>query len=233
MAHTCRHCHTPQVEGASFCHACGQPVRSSSPAELTVVTTPRRRRKRKPSEKAAHSKKKTRNRERRSIRAATDRRECELWHGTFSAKGLVHYWLAVLTASLVLCFVALASHVDRVAWQGIVAVISLAWGAMLGWLIYLKLNAYYVLTNQRFLHKNGILIRHTRRIEVIDIDDISYRQGIIEQLLKVGTIEIISSDVTDPVFELHGIENVEDVALMIDDARRAERVRRGLHIETV
>jgi hypothetical protein len=75
--------------------------------------------------------------------------------------------------------------------------------------------------------------RHTRRIETIDIDDVSFQQGLLDRLLGVGTIVIHSSDRTDPVMVLSGIDRVQQVANRIDEARRAERVRRGLHIETV
>jgi hypothetical protein len=73
----------------------------------------------------------------------------------------------------------------------------------------------------------------TDRIEVIDVDDVSCEQGIVERMLGVGTIRIQSSDRTHPELSLLGIENVRQVAELIDDTRRKERQRRGLHIEAV
>ena len=61
----------------------------------------------------------------------------------------------------------------------------------------------------------------------------SYRQGIIERFLGVGTIEITSSDRSDPDLLLPGIDQVLMVANLMDEARREERLRRGLHIESV
>jgi len=49
----------------------------------------------------------------------------------------------------------------------------------------------------------------------------------------VGTIRIVSSDRSHPDFSLPGIENARRVAEQFDDARRAERRRRGLHIEQI
>jgi hypothetical protein len=70
-------------------------------------------------------------------------------------------------------------------------------------------------------------------VEVIDIDDVSYSQGPIERLLGVGTIKLLSSDVSDPQLILRGIDDVQRVATLIDNARREERRRRGLYLESV
>ena len=79
----------------------------------------------------------------------------------------------------------------------------------------------------------GILSRRTDRIELIDIDDVSYVQGIIQRVLGVGSIKISSSDRSHPELTMIGIDQVEKIADMIDDARRLERRRRGLHIEAI
>ena len=96
-----------------------------------------------------------------------------------------------------------------------------------------RLSVEYTLTTQRLIHKHGLLHRVTNRVEVIDIDDVSYSQGPIERLLGVGTIKLLSSDVSDPQLVLRGIDNVQKVATLIDNARREERRRRGLYLESV
>ncbi len=65
------------------------------------------------------------------------------------------------------------------------------------------------------------------------MDDVTFVQGIIQRMLSVGTIRVSSSDRTHPELVLLGIDNVEKVADLIDDARRKERRRRGLHIEAI
>jgi uncharacterized membrane protein YdbT with pleckstrin-like domain len=100
-------------------------------------------------------------------------------------------------------------------------------------LAYRKLTVKYQLTTQRFIHEKGLLKRVTDRIEVIDIDDVSVEQRLIERMVGVGTIKLISSDRSHPVLMLRGIEKVREVAATIDDLRRKERRRRGLHIESI
>jgi hypothetical protein len=90
-----------------------------------------------------------------------------------------------------------------------------------------------MLTNQRFIHESGILRRVSDRIEVLDMDDITFEQGIIERLVGVGTIRVMSSDRTHPELQMYGIDNVREVSGLFDDTRRAERRRRGLHIENI
>ena len=89
------------------------------------------------------------------------------------------------------------------------------------------------LTNQRLVHHYGILTRVTNRIEVIDIDDIKFTQNILERILGVGTIQILSTDVSDPKLVIRGIDDVKRVFALMDDARRDERRKRGMYIETV
>ena len=83
------------------------------------------------------------------------------------------------------------------------------------------------------IHKRGILRRVTDRIELIDIDDVTFAQGIVERMLGVGTITVTSSDRTHPKFDMPGIDSVNKIAGEIDDLRRDERRRRGLHIESI
>jgi hypothetical protein len=83
------------------------------------------------------------------------------------------------------------------------------------------------------MHRSGILTRVSDRIEVIDIDDVTYHQGLIERLFDVSSIQLVSSDKTHPELWLRGIANVKQVANQIDDLRRQERCRGGLHIESI
>ena len=69
------------------------------------------------------------------------------------------------------------------------------------------------------------------RIETIDIDDVSVKQTLLERLLNIGTIVVMSSDRTVPQLRMEGIDHVNHVADLIDNTRRAERQRRGLHLE--
>ncbi|PQO27847.1 PH domain-containing protein [Blastopirellula marina] len=111
--------------------------------------------------------------------------------------------------------------------------IPILWVVQLIRVWWIKMGVAYELTNRRFIHESGVINRTTDRIEVIDVDDVTIEQGIMDRMFNVGTIKITSSDRTHPELRLRGIKDVRKVALMIDDARQAERDRRGVYIESV
>ena len=165
-----------------------------------------------------------------------DEPEVLLWRGGYSGKAMYGSWILAAIASAVLGVVFLGVigtldlHQRMMIYGGLMAAL---WGILGFTLIYRKLSVRYELTSQRFVHKSGILIRRTDRIELLDVDDVTFVQGIVQRLFKVGKIHIESSDRTHPHLELIGIADVENVYNTIDDARRLERRRRGLHIENI
>lgn len=165
-------------------------------------------------------------------RSSANDAEISLWHGGFSPKAMIGSWIL---AALVTVVAIAASMFANYGGAGVFVAImvSLAIWAGLGLqLLYRRYAVEYELTNQRLVHKRGILRRVTNRIETIDIDDVQVEQGFVERMFGVGTIKILSSDVSDPMLIIAGIDGVKEVGKMIDDARRQERRKRGVHIET-
>ena len=119
------------------------------------------------------------------------------------------------------------------AWLVLVIALVILWLWLVGLMVYRKMAIHYELSSQRLKHREGILIRKQDRIELIDIDDVMYRQGPIQAMMGVGNITVRSSDTSHPELIMYGIADIRQVADMIDDARRAERRKRGLHIEAV
>lgn len=160
---------------------------------------------------------------------ADDDAELEIWSGGYSPKAMVGAWIGagvVTVAGLVLAvFIGY--------WLWIIGAVLVMWAALGIRLAYKRFSISYRLTNQRFFHELGILSRTTDRIEVIDMDDITCTQGLIERMLNVGTVKVTSSDRTHPEIYLVGIDDVKNVAQLLDNARRKERMRRGLHIESI
>lgn len=157
--------------------------------------------------------------------------EDELWTGTYSAKAMVGP--AIGLALLTLIASVIAAFVGPLGWAAVGIGTVLLW-ALLGLvLLYRRLTVRYRLTTYRFFHETGLLSRTRNRIEVIDINDVTLRQGLIERMFDVGTIHVQSSDMTHPDLDLPGIENVRQVTDLIDNTRRAERQRRGLFMENI
>ena len=159
-------------------------------------------------------------------------REEELWEGGFSPKAMFTWWVGsgVLTIILVvgLIFFWAVPFMPFV----LIGLIAVAWLWPACTLMYRRMALRYRLTTQRFIHEKGVLTREIDRIEVIDIDDVRYKQTLIDRMVGVGTICIESGDRSHPELILRGIDDVQRVSDMIDAARRDERVRRGIHIAT-
>jgi uncharacterized membrane protein YdbT with pleckstrin-like domain len=164
--------------------------------------------------------------------------ERELWQGSYSGKAMIGVWVllavvsvAVLVAAGVFAPATAFLSLGLLVWAAIV--LAVIWLYAVAVLAYRKMSVHYRVTSQRLIHRRGILKVSTDRIELIDVDDISYTQGLVERMLGVGTVVVQSSDRTHPELKLHGIDEVQKVADIVDDARRKERRRRGLHIETI
>jgi membrane protein YdbS with pleckstrin-like domain len=156
--------------------------------------------------------------------------EDKLWSGNYSGKAMVGSWLLAGVTSIALIVGCVLFPPGIPVFIGILVVMWLGLGTVLA---YRKLSIHYEVTSQRFIHQSGILTRTSDRIEMIDIDDVTFTQGIVERMLSVGTIKLSSSDRTHPVLNLSGIDGVKRVADLIDDARRKERRKRGVHIESI
>ena len=158
--------------------------------------------------------------------------EQELWEGGYSGKAMIGAWAgaAVLTIAAIAVAVAMPDPTTGMVVGGVVL---LVWLVLIFKFLAQKLGVRYRLTNHRFFHQKGILSRTTDRIEVIDMDDITFKQGVVERMVNVGSIMITSSDSTSPQLWMHGIEDPARVADLLDKARRAERKRRGVHIEQI
>ena len=156
--------------------------------------------------------------------------EDDLWSGSYSYLAMIGTWVIAGVLSLVAIIGGPFFSLPILPTLGIVL---LVWIVLAGLYGYRRYSVHYALTSQRIIHAAGLLWRTNDRVELIDVDDVTFRQGPVERMLGVGTIIIASSDRTTPELILPGIENAREVADMIDDARRKERRSRGLHIESV
>jgi len=159
--------------------------------------------------------------------------ERDLWEGGYSAKAMAGAWALSLVATAALLALGVWFWSSTALWWIVWLAILLLWVYQAAVFARRRLGVRYRLTSQRFFHESGIFVHTTDLIEVIDMDDITYRQTLIDRFFGVGTIRIVSSDRSHPDLSIAGIEDVKDVAAMMHEARHAERLRRGLHIERI
>ena len=117
-------------------------------------------------------------------------------------------------------------------WAGYASIVVIA--AL--WIWYLCVRIYrvgtikYELTTHQFYHEVGIFRRVRDVIEVIDIDDLKLERTLWDRVVNggVGTVVIRSADPSNPELRLVGLVNPDEVFHALDNARRKERVARGL-----
>jgi membrane protein YdbS with pleckstrin-like domain len=227
----CPACGADCVEQAVYCHKCGErldTVGQEYPGDVPEAP---------PAANDAQDAPAADVRERleqgaTARRSSEDEEEQEIWEGGYSPKAMIGAWLLSGLVTLVLLVVGFTVW-RKWVWIAVALLLAALWLFQVIKLTYRRLNIRYRLTNQRLVHETGILKRVTDRIETIDMDDITYEQKFIERFVGVGTVIISSTDRTHPELRLIGIENVKKVADQMDDIRRSERRRRGLHIESI
>jgi uncharacterized membrane protein YdbT with pleckstrin-like domain len=222
----CPQCGTEVVAEAVFCHKCG--ARMSEREESAADPPPR-------PESDAPGDAKATERFQEAIQGVERQAEPEreLWRGGYSPKAMVGAWLLSGLIAVALLLIGIFWKPSGLIWLILVLLMILPWLYFGAILCYRRWSVRYLLTSQRFIHEQGILRRVSDRIEVLDIDDVTFEQSLIDRFFAIGTIRIASSDRTHPLLALRGIENVRQVADLIDETRRSERRRRGLHIESI
>lgn len=244
MTTFCPECGAELMDSAVFCHRCGASIARDEPpdgdppapeegAEARTRSTDGPGEEIDPPVSQPPETARRRFESMAASRTEGDDTESDVWSGTYSSRAMIGAWILAAIGSLLVIILLISFSASGTWWLWAVVALVVLWAALYIRLVYRQWSVSYYLTTQRFIHEQGILRRKTDRIEVIDMDDISFEQGPVERILNVGKITITSSDRTHPEIQLLGIENVKDVAKQFDDARRTERRRRGLHIESI
>jgi membrane protein YdbS with pleckstrin-like domain len=218
---TCSQCGAEAPANAAFCPKCGAQLGRAAatvaqPAPAARVQT-----------SAAQS-------------TARDVPEEELWSGSYSPKAMTG-WYILLGVVAIVAIIA-TYNLDPNAWIAVAVGAAVIFAGLALYAGYKHMSMRYQLTTHRFVIQSGVLSRTDNRILLVDVDDISVRQGMVERLFNLGTIVLRTTDETtkeespdkaDPgkgIVIMEGIENPRQVADLIDESRRAERTRRGVYM---
>jgi membrane protein YdbS with pleckstrin-like domain len=212
----CPLCHADVPADAAFCSKCGQPL---APAQASPSTAPV------PAAAPTAAEK-----FRAAMPAGQPQAEPEhdLWQGSYTAKAMYSKFVAGILITLASIVVAIL--VQPFGWIAAIIVIPVLWAVLLLNLLIKRLGIEYRLTTQRFLHKRGLLRRVSDQILLVDVDDVTYEQGLLERFLNIGTITIHSNDASDPKLRMVPIDDVQRIADLIDHTRREERRKRAIYM---
>jgi len=220
----CTACSADVPVDATFCPKCGQRIANvaAAPAVGPVAAAPA------PADRL-----------RGGQHAVPHEEEKELWRGGYSSKAMIGGWIFAVLIT-VLAAIGAVLLPSPMTWIAALVVVVLVWLFPLFKLGTMRLSVEYTLTTQRFLHKKGFLHRVADQILLVDVDDITYEQGPIGRLLNFGTITLRAKDMSlagkgsqEGNLTLVPVDNVQQVANLIDEARREERRKRAIYMAQV
>ena len=155
--------------------------------------------------------------------------ETGLWSGRTSWK---HYivrialWVVVnfVAAVLIVRWSAPESWLTtgRAFWA-IVGVLVVSAVLMLAKAVLHILGRRYRLTTQRLFIESGILNKTIDQTELIRVDDVRVYKSLLDRIFNLGTISLISTDVTNKEISIEGVSGAEAVAESVRSHMRAQR----------
>ena len=118
-----------------------------------------------------------------------------------------------LTCGIVLVISAGAYKIPLLkAYGGIIFAVVLTVDVFAGFLIYLNSrNSRCLINADRVETQSGIFTKQIDWISISSVLDIQLRQGFIQRMLGIGTIEIRSHDQVTPLMEIHQIPQARKV----------------------
>lgn len=135
-------------------------------------------------------------------------------------KRLVVPVLVLLVASFVAA--AAAGWVETLSWAPnaklvVSAVIGAIWLLLVGWLTVWPflawLSTHFVVTDRRVMFRHGLLTRSGIDIPLARINSVEFRHGLLERMLRTGTL-VIESASQDPL-EFYDIPRVQRVHALL------------------
>lgn len=84
------------------------------------------------------------------------------------------------------------------------------------------------LTTQRLRIEEGVLSKKIDEVELYRIKDTQLKQTFIDRMLGLGTVEIVSSDETNPVLHIPSIKNARDMREKLRQCVEKLRLARGV-----
>lgn len=89
-------------------------------------------------------------------------------------------------------------------------------------------NQRMTLTTQRLRIEEGVLSKRVDEVELYRVKDTQLKQTLIDRILGLGTVEIASSDETNPVLHIKSIRNAREMREQLRQCVEKLRLARGV-----
>jgi uncharacterized membrane protein YdbT with pleckstrin-like domain len=144
-----------------------------------------------------------------------------LYEGHPSWRAILDFYVKGILATAVVCLlVALATGtIGDETDKGLVAIIALV-GVALTILIGFvrRVATSYTITNRRLHIKRGIVSRTIQETRLERVQNVNYRQGVLQRMLQIGDVDFDTAAGDDYNFIFEGVSEPADVVHMVDQA---------------
>lgn len=151
-------------------------------------------------------------------------REETLWQGTPSSTLLLGHVFGIVLVLVAIPLLAYffastmeeykAAEMKRLAWfaTGILVLIQ----AIMLLVAWIRLRAtMYRVSNQRVIIEQGVFSKTVEEIDLRYVDDSAFTQTLTDRILGIGSVTLMSSDVTSPRYVLRSIKDPRGVRELI------------------
>jgi uncharacterized membrane protein YdbT with pleckstrin-like domain len=137
-----------------------------------------------------------------------------LYEGRPSWRALLSFYITGVLAALGVGVVIwlVASEAAGVAVAVAIVVLTL----LIGYLR--RLFTKYLITNRRLRISRGIIRRNVQETRLERVQNVNYDQGVIDRLLRVGTVDFDTAGTDDSEFRFEWVNDPERVVRAVDHA---------------
>lgn len=122
------------------------------------------------------------------------------------------FWVVTALAGVAVGYTR-SSSMNDTAKSTVTIIVAVLWVLALGWFLIRPLVAWktthFVVTDRRVLYRNGIITRSGIDIPIRRISTVEFRHGLIDRMLRTGTLTIESA--SDEPLSFENIPQVESV----------------------
>ncbi|MCC6558760.1 MAG: PH domain-containing protein, partial [Polyangiaceae bacterium] len=101
--------------------------------------------------------------------------------------------------------------------------VGLVWMAILNWK---RKSLRYKITERTIDYETGLLSRRIETLQLWRVQDIDFRQSLLQRMLGVAEIRVFTKDTTDPELVLRGLPEARQVFEELKNAAELARQQR-------
>ena len=140
-----------------------------------------------------------------------------IYEGHPSWRAILGYYIKGLLIAIVVGAIAYALDGTGLGigfWLLVMAIVLIA-----GFLR--RFATVYTITTERLRIKHGIISRRVQQTDIERVQNVNTDQGVIDRILRVGTVDFDTAGTGDSDFKFEGVESPEEVVSAVDRAQKA------------